>query len=97
MPISAQRLTPGQAILWGGLICGVLDAIDGVVANALHAGLNPMRKIGPQSKFWPSSSTTLSRTIQLWGVRILVSRRLLKGLIGQRTDMQEFNLAMSLC
>ena len=42
-PISLRSSTPGQAILWGGLLCGVLDATDGVVAYALHAGLNPIQ------------------------------------------------------
>ena len=32
----------GQAILWGGLISGVLDAIDGVTASAFK-GLNPIQ------------------------------------------------------
>jgi hypothetical protein len=31
--VSGRRsLTTGQAILWGGLIAGILDAINGVVA-----------------------------------------------------------------
>lgn len=38
-----RRLTSGQAILWGGVVCGVLDAADGVVANWLHSGLNPIQ------------------------------------------------------
>jgi uncharacterized membrane protein YagU involved in acid resistance len=39
---AASRLTPGGAILWGGLIAGALDAIDGVVAFGF-AGLNPIQ------------------------------------------------------
>jgi uncharacterized membrane protein YagU involved in acid resistance len=35
-------LTSGKAILWGGLIAGVLDAIDGVVAFGFK-GLNPIQ------------------------------------------------------
>jgi len=38
----ASRLTAGRAILWGGLIAGVLDAIDGVAAFGLK-GLNPVQ------------------------------------------------------
>ena len=34
-------LTNGQAILWGGLIAGVLDAVDGVIAFGTQ-GLNPI-------------------------------------------------------
>jgi hypothetical protein len=42
---SLRRFTPGQAILWGGIICGALDATDGVVAYWLHAGLNPIQAL----------------------------------------------------
>ena len=37
-----QALTNLQAILWGGLIAGVLDAIDGVIAYGTQ-GLNPIQ------------------------------------------------------
>jgi uncharacterized membrane protein YagU involved in acid resistance len=39
---SKRSLTTGQAILWGGLIAGILDAVDGVVAFGTQ-GLNPIR------------------------------------------------------
>ena len=42
-PLSLRSLSARQAILWGGLVCGVLDAADGVVAYGLHAGLNPIQ------------------------------------------------------
>ena len=37
-----QALTNVQAIFWGGLIAGVLDAIDGVIAYGTQ-GLNPVQ------------------------------------------------------
>jgi hypothetical protein len=37
-----QVLTNVQAIFWGGLIAGVLDAIDGVIAYGTQ-GLNPIQ------------------------------------------------------
>ena len=37
-----SSLTTGQAILWGGLVAGILDAIDGVVAFSTQ-GLNPIQ------------------------------------------------------
>jgi len=37
-----QRLTPLRAILWGGLVAGVLDAVDGVIAFGTQ-GLNPIQ------------------------------------------------------
>ena len=37
-----QALTNVQAIFWGGLIAGVLDAIDGVIAYGTQ-GLNPIQ------------------------------------------------------
>jgi uncharacterized membrane protein YagU involved in acid resistance len=37
-----HSLTPRQAIFWGGLVAGVLDAVDGVVAFATQ-GLNPIQ------------------------------------------------------
>ena len=37
-----QTLTNGKAIFWGGLIAGVLDAIDGVIAYGTQ-GLNPIQ------------------------------------------------------
>lgn len=43
IPLSIHRLTPTQAIFWGGVLCGTLDAIDGVVAYGLNAGLNPIQ------------------------------------------------------
>lgn len=41
-PFSANTLTVPKAILWGGLVAGVLDAVDGVVAFGLK-GLNPIQ------------------------------------------------------
>lgn len=38
----SSRLTSGKAIVWGGLIAGVLDAIDGVIAFGFK-GLNPIQ------------------------------------------------------
>jgi uncharacterized membrane protein YagU involved in acid resistance len=32
IPYSKQRLTIAEAVLWGGLVAGILDAVDGVVA-----------------------------------------------------------------
>ena len=37
-----QSLTNKQAIFWGGLIAGVLDAVDGVIAYGTQ-GLNPIQ------------------------------------------------------
>lgn len=37
-----QAITNVQAIFWGGLIAGVLDAIDGVIAYGTQ-GLNPIQ------------------------------------------------------
>jgi len=37
-----QELTATQAIFWGGLIAGILDAIDGVIAFGTQ-GLNPLQ------------------------------------------------------
>ncbi len=37
-----QALTNVQAIFWGGLVAGTLDAIDGVIAYGTQ-GLNPIR------------------------------------------------------
>ena len=37
-----QSLTTLQAILWGGLIAGTLDAVDGVIAFGTQ-GLNPIQ------------------------------------------------------
>lgn len=39
---SRQRLTVASAILWGGLVAGILDAIDGVVAFGTQ-GANPIQ------------------------------------------------------
>jgi uncharacterized membrane protein YagU involved in acid resistance len=41
-PFSTSTLTLPKAILWGGLVAGVLDAVDGVVAFGL-TGLNPIQ------------------------------------------------------
>jgi hypothetical protein len=43
IPLSFRGLSARQAIFWGGLVCGALDAADGVVAYGLHAGLNPIQ------------------------------------------------------
>ena len=43
IPLSLRSMTSGQAILWGGLLCGVLDAAYSVAAYGLHAGLNPIQ------------------------------------------------------
>jgi hypothetical protein len=40
MPPSISTMTISKAVLWGGLIAGVLDAVDGVVAFGFN-GLNP--------------------------------------------------------
>ena len=37
-----QALTNIQAIFWGGLVAGILDAVDGVIAFGTQ-GLNPMQ------------------------------------------------------
>ena len=42
MVFPAQRFDARRAILWGGLIAGVLDATDGVVAFGLK-GMNPLQ------------------------------------------------------
>jgi hypothetical protein len=39
---SRQPLTNVQAIFWGGLVAGTLDAIDGVIAYGTQ-GLNPIQ------------------------------------------------------
>jgi len=39
---TTSSLTIPQAILWGGLIAGVLDATDGVIAYGIQ-GLNPIQ------------------------------------------------------
>src|SRR6266581_8374721 len=41
-PVSTSVLTLSKAILWGGLVSGVLDAADGVVAFGAK-GLNPIQ------------------------------------------------------
>ncbi len=41
-PMPAKLRTVPKAILWGGLIAGALDAVDGVVAFGLQ-GLNPIQ------------------------------------------------------
>jgi len=42
MPPSISTMTISKAVLWGGLIAGVLDAVDGVVAFGFN-GLNPIQ------------------------------------------------------
>ena len=42
IPLSTSTLTVPKAILWGGLVAGVLDAMDGVVAYGFK-GLNPIQ------------------------------------------------------
>ena len=37
-----QSLTNMQAIFWGGLVAGTLDAVDGVIAYSTQ-GLNPIQ------------------------------------------------------
>src|SRR5215472_1773924 len=37
-----QSVTNTQAIFWGGLVAGVLDAVDGVIAYGTQ-GLNPIQ------------------------------------------------------
>jgi len=39
----SNPVTPGVAIFYGGLIAGILDAADGVVAYYFAAGLNPIQ------------------------------------------------------
>jgi hypothetical protein len=39
----SKPITPGAAILYGGLIAGILDATDGVVAYYFIGGLNPIQ------------------------------------------------------
>ena len=41
LAVSQKTMSLPKAILWGGLVAGVLDAIDGVVAFGLK-GLNPI-------------------------------------------------------
>ena len=41
-PFSRTTLTVPKAVFWGGLVSGVLDATDGVVAYGLK-GLNPIQ------------------------------------------------------
>ena len=42
LAVSQKTMSLPKAILWGGLVAGVLDAIDGVVAYGLK-GLNPIQ------------------------------------------------------
>jgi hypothetical protein len=39
----SKPITPGAAIFYGGLIAGILDATDGVVAYYFIRGLNPIQ------------------------------------------------------
>jgi hypothetical protein len=39
----SKLITPGVAIFYGGLIAGILDATDGVVAYYFIGGLNPIQ------------------------------------------------------
>jgi uncharacterized membrane protein YagU involved in acid resistance len=41
-PFSKNTLTVSQAILWGGIVAGVLDATDGVIAYGI-LGMNPIQ------------------------------------------------------
>lgn len=40
--VEARPITPWKAILWGGLLAGLLDAVDGVIAFGTQ-GLNPVQ------------------------------------------------------
>jgi uncharacterized membrane protein YagU involved in acid resistance len=40
--VQKQPLTNAQAIFWGGLVAGILDAVDGVIAFGTQ-GLNPIQ------------------------------------------------------
>ena len=42
IPSPKQSLTSLRAILWGGVVAGILDAIDGVIAFGTQ-GLNPIQ------------------------------------------------------
>lgn len=42
IPLPKRNLTVAQAILWGGLVAGILDAVDGVIAYGTQ-GLNPIQ------------------------------------------------------
>ena len=42
MSFPTQRFNASKAVLWGGLVAGVLDATDGVVAFGF-AGMNPIQ------------------------------------------------------
>jgi hypothetical protein len=39
----SKPITPGAAIFYGGLIAGILDAADGVVANYFIADFDPIQ------------------------------------------------------
>jgi uncharacterized membrane protein YagU involved in acid resistance len=41
-PLTIRSLSRGQAIFWGGLAAGVLDAVDGVIAYGTQ-GLHPIQ------------------------------------------------------
>lgn len=41
-PVSTNTLTLSKAILWGGLVAGLLDAVNGVVAFGF-SGFNPIQ------------------------------------------------------
>jgi uncharacterized membrane protein YagU involved in acid resistance len=42
MSFPTQRFNASKAVLWGGLVAGILDAIDGVVAFGF-TGMNPIQ------------------------------------------------------
>ena len=68
--VSPKTISLPKAILWGGLIAGVLDAIDGVVAFGLK-GLNPIQpKVFPTTaapgtarRPWPKSCSSRCQKI----------------------------------
>src|ERR1700751_5060930 len=39
----SKPITPGAAVFYGGLIAGILDAADGVLAYYFAAGFNPVQ------------------------------------------------------
>jgi hypothetical protein len=69
MPLSTSTMTIPKAICWGGLIAGVLDAVDGVVAYGFK-GLSPIQvlqsiasgSLGPSS-FQGGFGTALLGTV----------------------------------
>ena len=47
----SKPITPGAAIFYGGLIAGILDAADGVVAYYFAAGFNPIQVLPEPAAF----------------------------------------------